>query len=108
MEQKIKEMTREEREEELYLIQSFPTWPNYPVCPMVNRIKRAPDGMPEVGFLLGPDVMIKKAVIYHENFLNLERFKEMGIVSVKDLEERIKKTDFKDFNEMIDNGWRVD
>ncbi len=32
----------------------------------------------------------------------------MGIVSVKDFEEKIKKTEYKDFNEMIDDGWRVD
>jgi hypothetical protein len=108
MEQKIKGITHEEREEELYLIKSFPTWPYYPVCPMVNRVKKALDGIPEVGFLLGPDVMTKKAVIYHENFVNLERLKEMGIVSVKDFEEKIKKTEYKDFNEMIDDGWRVD
>ena len=108
MEMKKKELTQKEREEELYLIKSFPTWPHYPVCPMVNKIKRAPDNIPEVGFLLGVDVMAKKAVIYHENFVNLGRLKEMGIVSIKDFEERIKKTEYKDFNEMIDDGWRVD
>lgn len=32
----------------------------------------------------------------------------MGIVSTKDFEERIKKTEYKDFNEMIDDGWKVD
>ena len=108
MEQKIKEMTEKEREEELYLITSFPTWPRYPVCPMVNRVKKAPDGIPEVGFLLCADVMAKKAVIYHENFVNLGRLKEIGIVSAKDFNEKIKKTEYKDFNEMIDDGWEAD
>jgi len=75
---------------------------------MVNKVKRAQDGLPEVGFLLGPDVMIKKATIYHENFVNLGRLKEMGIVSAKDFDEKIKKTEYKDFNEMIDDGWRID
>lgn len=75
---------------------------------MVNKIKRAPDNIPEVGFLLGTDVMIKKAIIYHENFVNLGMLKEMGIVSVKDFEEKIKKTEYKDFNEMLDDGWRAD
>ncbi len=107
MEQKVEEITQEKREE-LYLIKSFPTWPNYPVCPMVNKIKRAPDNIPEVGFLLGADVMVKKAVIYHENFTNFGRLKEMEIISVKDFEEKIKKTEYKDFDEMIDDGWRVD
>ncbi len=108
MDQKIKDMTQKEMEEELYLIRSFPTWPHYPVCPMVNRVKKVPDGIPDVGFLLGADVMVKKAVIYHENFANLERLKEMGIVSVRDFEEKMKKTEYKDFNEMIDDGWRAD
>lgn len=108
MDQKVKEMTQKEREEELYMIRSFPTWPHYPVCPMVNRAKKAPDGLPEVGFLLGTDVMAEKAIIYHENFVNLGRLKEMGIVSIKDFEERIKKTGYKDFNEMINDGWRAD
>lgn len=108
MEMKEKELTEKERKEELYLIKSFPTWPHYPVCPMVNRVKKAPDGISEVGFLLGEDVMTKKAVIYHENFVNFGRLKEMGIVNKKDFEERIKKTEYKDFNEMIDDGWRVD
>lgn len=105
---KVRDITQEEREEELYLIKSFPTWPHYPVCPMVNRIKKAPDGLPEVGFLLGADVMAKKAVIYHENFINLGRLKEMGIESIKDFNERLKKTEYKDFDEMIDDGWRTD
>lgn len=95
-------------EYELYLIRSFPTWHHYPVYPMVNRVKKAPDGIPEVGFLLGADVMVKKAVIYHENFANLGRLKEMGIVSVRDFEEKMKKTEYKDFDEMIDDGWRAD
>lgn len=105
---KVKDMTHEEREEELYLIKSFPTWPHYPVCPMVNRIKKALDGLPEVGFLLGADVMAKKAVIYHENFTNLGRLKEMGIESIKDFNEKLKKTEYKDFDGMIDDGWRAD
>ena len=108
MDQKIKENAQKEREEELYLIKSFPTWPRYPVCPMVNRVKKAPDGLPEVGFLLGADVMVKKAVIYHENFANLGKLKEMGIVSIRDFGEKIKKTEYKDFNEMIDDGWKAD
>lgn len=106
--QKVKEMTEKERAEEIYLIKSFPTWPHYPVCPMVNRVKRASDGIPEVGFLLGADVMAKKAIIYHENFTNLHRLKEMGIESVRDFDEKIKKTEYKDFDEMINVGWRVD
>lgn len=104
----VKEMTQKEREEELYLIESFPTWPHYPVCPMVNRIKRSPDGLPEVGFLLGADVMRKKAIIYHENFTNLGRLKEMGIESIRDFNEKLKKSEYKDFNAMIDDGWRAD
>lgn len=108
MEIKGEGLTEKEMEEELYLIKSFPTWHHYPVCPMVNKIKRAPDNIPEVGFLLGADVMAKKVVIYHENFVNLGRLKEMGIVSIKDFEEKIKKTEYKDFNEMIDDGWRAD
>lgn len=108
MEIKGEGLTEKEMEEELYLIRSFPTWPHYPVCPMINKVNKAPDGLPEVGFLLGEDVMAKKTVIYHENFVNLGRLKEMGIVSVKDFEEKIKKTEYKDFNEMIDDGWRVD
>ena len=101
-------MDLKEREEELYLIKSFPTWPSYPVCPMVNKVKLAEDGIPEVGFILGSDVMAKRAVVYHESFLNLGRLKEMGIVSIKDFEEKIKKSVYKDFDEMIDDGWRVD
>ena len=75
---------------------------------MVNKVKRAQDGMPEVGFLLGADVMAKRAVVYHESFLNLGRLKEMGVVSAKDFEEKIKRTKYKDFDEMIDDGWRAD
>lgn len=107
-EEMTKEMTEDERKEELYLIKSFPTWPHFPICPMVNRLKRAPDGIPDVGFLLGAGVMAKKAVIYHENFVNLGRLKEMGVVTVKDFEEKIKRTEYKDFDEMLDNGWRCD
>ncbi len=60
MEIKGEGLTEKEMEEELYLIKSFPTWRHYPVCPMVNRVKKAPDGIPEVGFLLGADVMQKR------------------------------------------------
>lgn len=107
MEIKRKELTEKERLEELYLIKSFPTWP-HPVCPMVNRIKRTQDGMPDVGFLLMSDVMANKAIIYHENFVNFGRLKEMGIVSARDFEEKVKKIEYKDFDEMIDDGWRAD
>lgn len=54
-------------------------------------------------FLLAADVLIKKAVVYHENFISLGKLREMGIDISK-----IKKTEYKDFDEMIDNGWRVD
>lgn len=95
-------MNQKEREEEIHLITGTPGWPHYPVCPTVNRVQKAPDGLPEVGFILAADVMAKKAIIYHENFTNLYRLKEM------ELDQKIKKTEYKDFDEMIDNGWRVD
>lgn len=104
----MKEMTEKERAEEIYLIKSFPNWPHYPVCPMVNRVKRAPDGLPEVGFLLAPDVMAKKAVVYHENFTNLGKLKDMGIITYKDFDEKIKKTKYNSFDEMVSDGWKSD
>ncbi len=96
-------MEQNDKEEEKYLIMSFPSWVHYPICPMVNREKKTEDGMPEVGFLLAADVMIKKAVVYHENFINLKELKAMGMGL-----SSIKKTEYKNFDEMIDNGWKVD
>ena len=75
---------------------------------MEQKIKEMTEKESEVGFLLCADVMAKKAVIYHENFVNLGRLKEIGIVSAKDFNEKIKKTEYKDFNEMIDDGWKAD
>ncbi len=101
-------MTEKEMSEEIYLIKSFPAWPHYPVCPMINRIKRAPDGLPEVGFLLATDVMVKKAVVYHENFTNLGKLKDMGIITDRDFDKKIKKTEYNSFEEMVNNGWKAD
>ena len=101
-------MDLKEREEEISLITGVPGWSHYPVCPMINRVQRAPDGMPEVGFILATDIMAKKAIVYHENFTNLSRLKGMGIETIADFYRRIKKTEYKDFDEMIDNGWVVD
>ena len=88
-----------EKGEDLKLMKDPLSWYRWPILPVKKILDNG--GRPECGFLL----VIGKPIVYLKNMYNLQ---ELGVITIKEIMEKVERKEYPSFGGIVDDGWIVD